>query len=298
LLFFVYFESLISSTSGTSTNSTTPTNSTVPATNTTPAPATNTTPAPAPTPAPTPSSTAPKTVVDAATELKCVDYTTRTFGIGDNITFCVHFIPRKLRMAFNLNVDEYSVVTVTGAAYFVLQDSIVNSVYFISQLSNYTNDYMAQYFSATKFMIPVFNLVIKMKLGKILGIVWDNDCYTCPVTPQCINQTALNVNSTDIVTKYYDTNCNMEICDTKNTTGIFQCDPKFYITFWGTDKDNRPFQSAGLAMSRFRQYNVASLYTSAKSAFDVAIKEFTNTFNDISNKTNAILDDIKKTFTG
>ncbi len=52
---------------------------------------------------------------------------------------------------------------------------------------------------------------------------------------------------------------------------IFDCDPKFYITWFGTDGDGRPLQSAGLAMSRFRDYNVVSLYSGAKNVFNKTI---------------------------
>ena len=52
-------------------------------------------------------------------------------------------------------------------------------------------------------MIPLFNLVIKVSAGYITDIVWDNDCFTCPETVLCYNQTAINTNLTD-TTLYYD----------------------------------------------------------------------------------------------
>jgi len=48
------------------------------------------------------------------TDLVCVDYQKTPIRIGDEVTFCVHIYPRKLRMAFKLIVDKYSIVTITG----------------------------------------------------------------------------------------------------------------------------------------------------------------------------------------
>lgn len=83
--------------------------------------------------------------------------------------------------------------------------------------------------------------------------------------------------------------------DTKNNT--FDCDPKFYITWFGTDAENRPLQSSGLAMSRFRQYSVVDLYVGARDVFNNTIGQIKNTFDDIKNKTEQVLKDIKKAFT-
>ena len=46
-----------------------------------------------------------------------------------------------------------------------------------------------------------------------------------------------------------------------------KCDPKFYITWFGTDKDGNQLKSANLAMSKFKKYSVSSLYNSVKDIF-------------------------------
>ena len=53
-------------------------------------------------------------------------------------------------------------------------------------------------------MVPMFNIVIKVTLGMVTGIVWDNDCYTCLNTNLCINSTAINTNTSDTITQYSD----------------------------------------------------------------------------------------------
>ena len=47
-----------------------------------------------------------------------------------------------------------------------------------------------------------------------------------------------------------------------------KCDPKFYITWFGTDKDKRQLKTAGLAMTKFKHYSVGSLYSSIKGIFN------------------------------
>ena len=87
-------------------------------------------------------------------------------------------------------------------------------------------------------------------------------------------------------------NCKVSQC-ASDKSAVFNCDPKFYVTWFGTDGAGRPLQSAGLAMSRFRQYNIGSLYTSAVNVFNKTITDITNTFTDISTKTNALIDGFK-----
>lgn len=46
-----------------------------------------------------------------------------------------------------------------------------------------------------------------------------------------------------------------------------KCDPKFYITWFGTDKNNNQLKSSNLALSKFKKYSIASLYQSMKDIF-------------------------------
>lgn len=70
---------------------------------------------------------------------------------------------------------------------------------------------------------------------------------------------------------------------------VFQCDPKFYITWFGTDAKGKQLKSANLSMSRFRQYAIGSLYNSARDAFNSTITTLITTYNTVSNKTQEIL---------
>jgi hypothetical protein len=63
---------------------------------------------------------------------------------------------------------------------------------------------------------------------------------------------------------------------------VFDCDPSFYITWFGTDKNGKSFKSSNMSMSRFRQYSIGSLYNSVKSSLNVTVQKLKDTYNDIS----------------
>jgi hypothetical protein len=141
-----------------------------------------------------------------------------------------------------------------------------------------------------KFIVPVFNLVVKLNKGVITSVVWDNDCYSCLTNDMCYsnNVTYFNDTSKTIV----DKNCKQNECSL-SVDSVFNCDPKFYITWFGTDKDGSQLKSSNLAMSRFRQYAVGSLYNSAKDAFNTTMTTLKNTWEDVKKKTNEIISQFK-----
>ena len=80
----------------------------------------------------------------------------------------------------------------------------------------------------------------------------------------------------------------MDPCNINDATSAFTCDPKFYITWFGTDADGKQLKSSNLSMSRFRQYAVGSLYNSAKDAFNKTITQIVDTFEDVKKQINNI----------
>lgn len=117
-------------------------------------------------------------------------------------------------------------------------------------------------------------------------VVWDNDCFTCLISNNCYSQNVTYIFNNSMIAT--DTNCNMAACplDQQNA---FYCDPKFYITWFGTDVNGKQLKSSNLAMSRFRQYSIGSLYNSARDAFNNTINTLINTWDTVKNKTNNIL---------
>ena len=134
----------------------------------------------------------------------------------------------------------------------------------------------------------MFNLVIKMEKGKIYEIVWDNGCFLCE-KEKCIKNIISN-SVIDNSEKIYenciidedimDANDNVEKepkdekdpKDPKEETKPIEnkkenFEPKFYITWFGTDKDKRQLKTAGLAMTKFKPYISGSFYSSVKKLF-------------------------------
>ena len=103
-----------------------------------------------------------------------------------------------------------------------------------------------------------------MEEGNIYDIVWDNGCFDCDNSCQegIISTSAFNLSETQTYNNCYET----EACIVNND--VSNCDPKFYVTWFGTDKDKRQLKTAGLAMTKFKHYSVSSLYSSIKGVFN------------------------------
>ena len=140
----------------------------------------------------------------------------------------------------------------------------------------------------------MFNLVIKMEKGKIYEIVWDNGCFDCgkdkcidnikskSIFDPTINKTYSNCIAHDIQIENKEED-NKNKTDNENTQENDKnkpekqvepekndnyLEPKFYITWFGTDKDKRQLKTAGLAMTKFKPYIIAgSFYSSIKGLF-------------------------------
>ena len=107
-------------------------------------------------------------------------------------------------------------------------------------------------------------MVIKVDEGKIYDIVWDNQCTTCKSSNLCYKEENITSIFNSTITANYE-NCKLNIteCSKKGS-----CEPKFYITWFGTDKNKRQLKSANLAMSKFKKYSISSLYKSLKNLFN------------------------------
>ena len=102
-------------------------------------------------------------------------------------------------------------------------------------------------------IVPIFNIVIKINKGYITEIFWDHQCYGCD-NSKCLSITSNYINSNETI----------EYKNCKETYEDDSDDPKFYITWFGTDKHKRQMKSSNLAISKFKQYSVKDLYESVK----------------------------------
>ena len=133
----------------------------------------------------------------------------------------------------------------------------------------------------------MFNLVIKMEQGKIYEMVWDNGCFDCD-EKNCVKDILSGSVFDPLINQTYS-NCKVDINDNKKSDDneiIVQngneksqeldkeensenkLEPKFYITWFGTDKNKRQLKTAGLAMTKFKPYITSgSFYSSIKGLF-------------------------------
>ena len=102
-----------------------------------------------------------------------------------------------------------------------------------------------------------------MKKGEITELVWDNACYGCD--DKCEQNIKIHSLLDNNKTMTYS-NCYED--DTTNNCNNNACDPKFYITWFGTDKNGNQLKSSNLALSKFKKYSVNSLYNSVKNMFN------------------------------
>jgi hypothetical protein len=102
----------------------------------------------------------------------------------------------------------------------------------------------------------------------------------------------LSIYNSSITTKYENCKASINECNIHNESS-FKCDPKFYITWFGTDKNKRQFKTANLAMSKFKQYSIGSLYKSVKDIFNNTMGHIKDKWEDvketISNITNNVI---------
>jgi hypothetical protein len=116
----------------------------------------------------------------------------------------------------------------------------------------------------------------------------DNDCSSCAYEGCNTHKSKSITNSTQI---YEAPNCKAPLCKNKKEE-IFKCDPKFYLTWFGTDKNKKQLKSSNLAMSRFRAYSIGSLYSSARDVFNNTLTDIVKTYEDVAQKTQDIIDKI------
>ena len=130
-----------------------------------------------------------------------------------------------------------------------------------------------------------------MKEGKIYDIVWDNSCSGCK-KDQCrsFKSNSIYNESNSIEIK----NCCLENNKCKDNSESTVCDPKFYITWFGTDKNKRQLQSSSLAMSKFKRYSTSSLYNSILDIFHESNEKMKEKFNDISLSIDKIFQNLTK----
>ena len=203
------------------------------------------------------------------TEYECQEFNeTIELEIGNEIILCIHIPELRKKVPFKIKVDEYSLLTINQGFSFFSEK--LNETHFIAQIGNITSSYPSVknffilfhfqlYLNKTEdnLIVPIFNIVIKINKGYITEIFWDHQCYGCD-NSKCLSITSNYINSNETI-EYK--NCKETYEDDSDDP---KNDPKFYITWFGTDKHKRQMKSSNLAISKFKQYSVKDLYESVK----------------------------------
>ena len=75
-------------------------------------------------------------------------------------------------MAYEVTVDEYSVISISGAYKYVAEDTIPK-VNFLFQVGKNTTVIPTLYYDKSKKKLsPVFNVVIKVEMGQVKDVIW------------------------------------------------------------------------------------------------------------------------------
>ncbi len=105
------------------------------------------------------------------------------------------------------------------------------------------------------FIVPYWTLIVTLKDGLVDTLEWDDGCYGCS-GDACVDETC----SVDI-----------EAVGCRSATSTADCNPKFFIGWYGTDRNGQYLTSSGARSSRFRQYSVNSAFTAAYQSADASV---------------------------
>lgn len=167
------------------------------------------------------------------------------YSIDDSIPICLHFSNGQ-KIVFTPKLDTYSAIQVKGAYDYFKNETDISFVV-QSDDSNVTDPTP---YKSEGLVASVFSLVITMKDGNVDELNWDNDCNQC-------SDDCLSLLDEEVCAENANDNCSTSE----------DCDPRLYVSWIGTDKDNLPLTSAGMRISQFRKYSVYKSYDEAKQNF-------------------------------
>lgn len=111
-------------------------------------------------------------------------------------------------------------------------------------------------------VVPALNLVIQVTSGKISGFIWDTGCLGCATTDTCLSGRTLNYKDSSQSYTWTDSYCSINYCSTTDTD---PCDLRIFVTWVGTDSNNKYLESAGYRLSNFENQNIAAIWASMKT---------------------------------
>lgn len=134
----------------------------------------------------------------------------------------------------------------------------------------------------TQSVVPLASIVAVLDNGKLINLIWDNQCQTCPTMSElCVGgHLALTLANSTSTQQYLTSNPMSKITDNKicsvytnecksptNATGI-NCDFRVLLTWTGTDSRGKRLLSSNLRMTQFSGSSVGSMWDSVANSFN------------------------------
>jgi hypothetical protein len=242
-------------------------------------------------------------------------------NIGTNMPLCVFMMsgpvgdptsssyapPQIKSIAFGVPVDTYAMLDLSGsyagfnhpqrdqdnlyawvtgaptstawARECALQEGVEKTFKNIDQTTAYS---CPQLVMTSQMTVPLASIVAILDKGKLVNLIWDNQCQTCPtMSDYCVGgNLALTLANSTSTTQYLTANDLSKITDNKicsvyqtdclsptNSTGI-NCDFRVLLTWKGTDSRGKLLLSSNLRMTQFSGTSVGSMWNSVANTFN------------------------------
>ena len=140
----------------------------------------------------------------------------------------------------------------------------------------YVTCYKQQIFKKDGRVTALLNLIVRMEMGNVVGLYWENQCYGVECAFIDCKDTTLYFNQTNfteqVITSTNIQNCFIPDCNSDSSV----CDTKVYITWEGTDATGRECTSDNYRITKFTEYSINSLLQSAKEIGETTYNKLVN----------------------
>lgn len=206
-------------------------------------------------------------------------------SIGDTTLLCVHFLPFKVKIGFNVGVDKFSSLT-TRHVYEVMSTKDTDIAIQLSNSNQLSNQIPYIRFSSSQ-VYPVINILVTLDQGKVVSVTLEDISDACD---QPMAAEILNLGNSFAFANTVN-NCPVSPCqDAENSVG--KCDFKIFVSWIGTDKNGTGLISASERLTNFKNYNMNKIFDNLLN-MDTNVKKGTNDAFDPNSIPNDVKDRLK-----
>jgi len=167
------------------------------------------------------------------------------------------------KVLFRPRLDKYELLEIRGLYdIFTAEEYAEETGFTVRALSNGVIS-RPTYFRLDGGIAEILNLVIEMEDGFVKEIDWKNTCIakTCEYQ-DCIETVFSHPEAAGLHLR--EKNCFIRTCQSSKDTS--NCDTKVYLTWIGSDSENRHCVSDNYRISHLTQFSIQSYYESAVNA--------------------------------